>query len=46
MLVIESAGVAAGDTVSVSTFEAVFWGLLLSVTVTVTLNVPETFGVP
>ena len=33
-------------TVSVSTFEAVFCGLLLSVTVTVMLNVPATVGVP
>ena len=33
-------------TVSVSTFDAVFCGLLLSRTVTVTLNMPETVGVP
>ena len=45
VVVIESVGVAAA-TVSDSVFEAVFCGLLLSVTVTVKLNVPATVGVP
>ena len=47
VVVIESAGVkVAPVTVIDSTFEAVFCGLLLSVTVTVKLNVPATVGVP
>jgi hypothetical protein len=46
VLVIESAGVVALLTVSVNVFEAVFCGLLLSRTVTLTLNVPATVGVP
>jgi hypothetical protein len=45
VLVIESADVAL-LTVSVSVFEAVCCELLLSRTVTVTLNVPATVGVP
>jgi hypothetical protein len=45
VLVIESVA-AAGATVSVSTFEAVCCGLLLSWTVTVMLNVPEAVGAP
>jgi hypothetical protein len=45
VVVIDSVGVAAA-TVSDSTFEAVCCGLLLSVTVTVKLNVPATVGVP
>ncbi len=40
------ASVAAGETVSVSGLAAVFAGLVLSVTVTFTLNGPETVGVP
>jgi hypothetical protein len=44
MLVI--VGAEDGATVSVSTFEAVCCGLLLSLTVTVMLNVPEAVGVP
>jgi hypothetical protein len=45
VVVIES-GLLAGLTVSGSTFEADSCGLLLSRTVTVTLNVPATVGVP
>jgi hypothetical protein len=45
VLVIESAVVEAAA-VSVNTFEAVCCGLLLSLTVTVMLYVPETVGVP
>ena len=43
--VIES-GCVAALTVSESVFEVVFCGLLLSRTVTVTLNVPAAVGVP
>jgi hypothetical protein len=45
VVAIENAAVAAA-TVSDSTFEAVCCGLLLSVTVTVRLNVPEAVGAP
>ena len=53
MMVITPAGLvltvgacAAGFTVIDSPFDAVCFGLLLSWTVTVKLNVPETVGVP
>jgi len=45
VLVIESAGVLL-LTVNVSVFDADFCGLVLSFTVTVTLKVPATVGVP
>ena len=45
MVVIDS-GAVAGLTVSVNTLEADSCGLLLSRTVTVTLKVPATVGVP
>jgi hypothetical protein len=45
VLVITSDCVAA-DTVSVKFFEAVFCGLELSVTVTVTVKEPDVVGVP
>jgi len=45
VLVTESAGVLL-LTVSVSVFDAVFWVLLLSLTVIVTPKVPATVGVP